>query len=86
MFTGMTSLELVSCLGNLDPVQLDGVELLKQLRPLTGTWFPQVSPDVLTKATTQLIDYTQTCRATLRMLQSLPPIIVTTIPCLEFCL
>src|SRR5258708_1061418 len=54
MFHGTTSLDLVTCLGDLAPVQLDGLELLKQLRPMTGAWFPQVSPEVLTTATTQL--------------------------------
>jgi hypothetical protein len=86
MFHGTTSLDLASCLGNLAPVQLDGLDLLKQLRPTSGTWFPQLSPDVLTKATTQFIDYTQACRSTLRTLQSLPPVTVNVLPCPEFCL
>ncbi len=86
MFTGMTSLNLASSLGEIAPAQLDGLELLKQLRPLTGTWFPQVSPDILTNATTQFIEYTQACRATIRTLQNLPPATVTALPCLEFCL
>ena len=86
MFTSMTSLDLGSCLGEVAPVQLDGLELLRQLRSTTGVWFPQVSPDVLTKATTQFIAYTQACRATMQMLQSLPPVTVTAVPCLEFCL
>ena len=84
MFQVITSLELASCLGEAAPVQLDGLELLRQLRPLTGAWFPQVSPAVLTQATTQFIDYTQACRSTMRLLQSLPPVTLTTLPCLEF--
>ena len=86
MFHGTTSLDLATCLGDLAPVQLDGLELLKQLRPVTGTWFPQVSPEVLTRATTQLIEYTQSCRATMRTLQGLPPVTLNRLPCLEFAL
>ncbi len=84
MFTGMTSLSLASCLGEVAPVQLDGLELLKQLRLVTGTWFPQVNTDVLIQATTQFIEYTQMCKSTMRTLQSLPPFILTSLPCLEF--
>jgi hypothetical protein len=84
MFHNITSLDLASCLGEVAPVQLDGLELLKQLRPLTGSWFPQVSPEVLTQATTQFIEYAQACRSTMRLLQSLPPVTLTTLPCMEF--
>ena len=86
MFTGITSLDLAMCLGTLAPVQLIGVELLSELRPSTGAWFPQVSLEVLTKATTQIVDYTKACALTLRTLQTLPPVILTGRPCLDFCL
>ena len=84
MFHGITSLDLASCLGEVAPVQLDGLELLRQLRPLTGAWFPEVSPDILTQATTQFIEYTRACRSTAYTLQSLPPVILTSLPCPEF--
>jgi len=84
MFQNITSPDLAFCLGEVAAVQLDGLELLRQLRPLTGAWFPQVSPDILTQATTQFIEYTQACRSTMRLLQSLPPVTLTTLPCMEF--
>ncbi len=86
MFSGITSVELAMCLGNLVPVQLLGVELLSELRPSTGAWFPQVSVEVLTKATSQIVKYTQACASTLRALQTLPSVTLTGRPCLEFCL
>ena len=86
MFTGITSAELADCLGQIVPVELKGVELLKQFRPHTGAWFPQVPVDILTEATSQIIAYTQECAAALGKLQVLPPVTLKALPCMEFCL
>ncbi len=79
-------LTLVDCLGKVPPVELKGLELLRQLRPLTGDWFPQVSAALLSEATVQLIDYTQACAAAIHKLQALPPITFRALPMMEFCL
>ena len=86
MFTGFDVLSLVDCLGQVPPVELKGLELLRQLRPLTVDWFPQVPAAALSEATAQIIEYTQVCAATVGKLQVLPPITLTTLPALEFCL
>ena len=86
MFTGITSAELADCLGDIAPVELKGVELLRQFRPHTGAWFPQVPVDVITEATAQIIAYTKDCAAAIRKLQVLPPMTLSTLPCMEFCL
>jgi hypothetical protein len=86
MFTGLDVLALVDCLGQAPPVELKGLELLRQLRPLAGAWFPQLPAAVLAEATAQIIDYTEACAATVRKLQVLPPVTLGTLPIMEFCL
>ena len=86
MFKITTSADLVACLGSVEPVDLKGLALLRQLRPVAGEWFPQVPASVLTEATTQIIAYTRDCAAATVKLQSLPPVILAEIPCPEFCL
>ncbi len=77
---------LVECLGHVPPVDLRGLELLRQLRPLTGEWFPQIPADVLADATAQIIDYTRACALAVHKLEALPPITLSTVPVEEFCL
>ncbi len=86
MFATFDVLTLVDCLGRVPPVELKGLELLRQLRPLTGDWFPQVPVALLTEATVQLIEYTQACAAAIHKLQALPPITLRVLPVMEFCL
>jgi hypothetical protein len=86
MFSGITSVELADCLGEIAPVQLKGVELLQQFRPHAGAWFPQLPPDVIAEATSQIIAYTKDCAAVVRKLQMLPAMTLATRHCAEFCL
>ncbi|MEP7287899.1 MAG: hypothetical protein ABI947_19280 [Chloroflexota bacterium] len=81
-----TSLELADCLREIIPVELQGVELLKQFRHNTGAWFPQVPAAIIIEATTQMIAYTKDCAAAVWKLQVLPPTTLATLPCREFCL
>jgi hypothetical protein len=84
MFTSLTSLELAGCLGQVEEVELKGLTLLRQLRPLSGNWFPDVPPAILTEATTEIIDYTKACAATAAKLQALPPVLLPGLPCPEY--
>jgi hypothetical protein len=86
MFAAFDIPMLVECLGHMPPVELKGLELLRQLRPLTGTWFPQIPADVLAEATAEIIDYTRACSLTVHKLQALPPITLSTVSVQDFCL
>jgi hypothetical protein len=86
MFTGIDVQSLVACLEQVPPVNLKGVELLRQLRAISGDWFPQVSADVLSEATAEMIEYTKASAAAVRKLQAVPPIPLRVLPVAEFCL
>jgi hypothetical protein len=86
MFTGITSLDLVECLSNVPPVELKGLELLRQLRPFPGMTPPQLPLEALIEATTELVDYTKHCAQIAARLRALSPILLNTVPCAEFCL
>ena len=86
MFTSITATDLIGCLESIEPVALLGLDLLRESRPATGAWFPQLPLDVLTEATKQIIAYTKDCAAAIRKLEILPPMILTTRCCMEFCL
>ena len=86
MFANLTSTDLAECLGSASEVDLKGLELLRQLRPVSGEWFPQVSAPLLAEATTQIIAYTRECNAAAARLQNLPPVILAGLPCPEWCL
>lgn len=87
MFDHLTRDDLVETLSRVEPVDLLGLELLLQFRPQSPGWFPDaVDTGELVAATTQLIDYTATCRAALRRLQQLPPVPLTDLAVEEFSL
>ena len=86
MFVDLTPTDLAECLGSVGEAPLKGLELLRQLRPLSGEWRPQVPAPELAEATTEIIAYTRQCSAAATRLQSLPPVILPDLLCLEFCL
>ena len=86
MFTAFDVPTLLDCLGRIPPVELKGLELLRQFQPQTGAYFPQLPAEAIRDATIELIDYTQTCLQAVRKLQALPPIPLQAYPVLEFCL
>ncbi len=78
MFTGLTHQGLADVLAAVEPVELKGVALLRQCPPLT--FFPTVvSTAELVEATAEIIDYTRLCEASLRRLQGLHPIPITSV-------
>src|SRR5262249_37337896 len=84
MFQFTTCIELAECLGQVGEVELKGLTLLRQLRPVSGEWFPRVRVDVLTEATTEIIEYTKQCAAAASKVQALPPTLLAEVPCPEF--
>ncbi|MCC7447117.1 MAG: hypothetical protein IT324_06860 [Anaerolineae bacterium] len=86
MFTAFDVPTLLDCLGRIPPVELQGLELLRQFQPQTGVYFPQLPAEAVCDATIELIDYTQSCQQTVRKLQALPPTPLLVYPVLEFCL
>jgi len=86
MFHFTSPSDLAECLGSVGEVHLKGLELLRQLRPTSGEWFPQVSAPVLAEATAEIVAYTRECSLTASRVQSLPPVILPDLPCEEFCL
>ena len=75
MFTGMTQGQLVAVLGQVAPVDLLGLDLLRRRQPQGGAWFPSgVEAQTLARATAELIDYTGRCGAARARLQRLPPV------------
>ena len=85
MFTSLNVLELVDCLSQIPPVELQAVKLLNDLRlNATGGWFPTVPPDAVVSATREIIDYTKSCAALLEKLTSLAPVTLSTVEILEW--
>lgn len=87
MFDHLMRDDLVETLCRVEPVELLGLELLRRLRPQSPGWFPDdVDINELVVATTELVDYTTTCRAALHRLQKLPPVPLTEMSVEEFSL
>jgi len=85
MFTGLTHQGLADVLAVVEPVELKGVTLLRQCPP--SSFFPTGgSTAELVEATVEIIEYTRICEASLRRLQGLHPIPVTSFPMEEYSL
>jgi hypothetical protein len=77
--------DLVDCLSQIPPVELQAVKLLNDLRLTTlGGWFPTVPPESVVNTTREIIDYTKLCAALLEKLTSLAPVILSTVEILEW--
>ncbi len=85
----MTRAALLQCLAEVPPFEPQGVQLLRQLRPQTGEWFPAALPDASTsqviEATVEIIGYTQRCADAIRKLAQLGPVPLD-LPLVEFAL
>ena len=85
MFTSLDVLDLVDCLSQIPPVELQAVKLLNDLRLTTlGGWFPTVPSDAVVSATREIIDYTKSCAALNEKLTSLAPVTLSTVEILEW--
>ncbi len=85
MFTSLDSIQLVDCLSQILPVELQAVRLLNDLRltAMSG-WFPTVPSEMVVSATREIIDYTKSCAALLDKLTSLAPVTLSTVEILEW--
>lgn len=88
--SGMTVEALRNCLVATAPVDLLGMRLLEQSRPLSGL-YPQISNmetqfsrETLTQAVSEIVDYTGLCVVVAGRLSHLAPIPLTTIEIFEF--
>ncbi len=82
----LTLTSLRDCLAQIEPVQLLGMELLKQhsAHP-QGHWFPVGIPrNQLVDAVTELVGYTRRCAYAAEQISQLTSVPLTTICILEF--
>ena len=83
---GLTLTSLRDCLTQIEPVQLLGMELLKQhsAHP-QGHWFPSDIPrNQMVDAVTELLGYTRRCAYAAEQINQLTSVPLTAIALLEF--
>ena len=83
---GLTLTSLRDCLTHIEPVQLLGMELLKQhsAHP-QGQWFPTGIPrNQMVDAVTELVGYTRRCAYAAEQINQLTSVPLTAIALLEF--
>lgn len=83
---GLTLTSLRDCLAQIKPVQLLGMELLKQnsAHP-QGHWFPAGIPrNQMVEAVTELVGYTRRCAYAAQQISQLTSVPLTSIVNLEF--
>lgn len=85
MFEAGFSLEaLQMCLAELPPVELKGMALLRERRPL-GQFFPTGLPrEVVADAVAEIVGYTQRCQRAAQQLSALTAIPLTTFAIVEY--
>ena len=82
--SGISFEALHDCLASVEPVDLQGMRLLKACPTATGL-FPQNVPRAKVKeAVIELVQYTERCNSTARRLRNLTSIPLLTIEQLEF--
>ena len=83
---GLTLTSLRDCLAQIEPVQLLGMELLKQhsTHP-QRQWFPVGIPrKQMVEAVTELVDYTRRCAYAADQINQLTSVPLTSISIVEF--
>ena len=83
---GLTLTSLRDCLAQIEPVQLLGMELLKQhsAHP-QGQWFPAGIPrNQMVDAVTELVGYTRRCAYAAGLVSQLTSVPLTSVVNLEF--
>ncbi|MCA0455385.1 MAG: hypothetical protein LCI00_15515 [Chloroflexi bacterium] len=83
---GLTLTSLRDCLAHIEPVQLLGMELLKQHSAHSqGHWFPiDIPRNQMVNAVTELVDYTRRCAYAAVQISHLTSVPLTSVPILEF--
>jgi hypothetical protein len=85
MFEAEFSLEALHlCLADLPPVELKGMVLLRERRPL-GQFFPTgFAREVVADAVTEIVGYTQRCQRAVQQLSELTAIPLTAFAIMEY--
>ena len=82
--SGISFETLHDCLTSVEPVDLQGMRLLKACPTATGL-FPQNVPRATVKeAVIELVQYTEHCNSTARRLRNLAPIPLTNLSLIEY--
>jgi len=74
---------LRGCLASAEPIELQGMRLLKE-RPHLMTATHPIPRHLVVEAVTEIVAYTERCTATARQLANLSPIPLLTLSLLEF--
>ena len=75
--TGQSMHVLTDVLDTLAPVELEGMQLLTRLRPVSGSLFPPagaIDRETLCRATSEMIDYTGRCHTLRNRLMDANPV------------
>jgi len=85
MFRSLDVQDLVDCLRQIPPVELEALRLIRAL-PVSSTdgWFPAASPDGIAEAARELIAYTKACAVLADTLNALSPVILPALDILEW--
>ena len=82
--SGISFEELQDCLASVEPVDLQGMRLLKACPTATGL-FPQNIPrETVKEAVIELVQYTERCNSVARRLRNLAPIPLLTHEQIEY--
>ena len=82
--SGISFETLHDCLASVEPVELQGMCLLKACPTATGL-FPQNVPRTTVKeAVIELVQYTERCNSAARRLRNLAPIPLTNLSLIEY--
>lgn len=85
MFGSGISLEtLQECLVSIEPVDLQGMRLLKACPTATGLFPQDVARATVKEAVIELVQYTERCNATVHRLRNLAPIPLTKLALIEY--
>lgn len=79
---------LIEVLEELQPIELEGVALLRERRLQTGNWFPNdhIPPDVLLRCTLEFMRYGDSCLAVIDRLERNADPVPLSLPLVEYSL
>lgn len=73
MFEGITANDLAKALEQVQPVELKGMELLRQHKPKPGNIFPTgLDRQAYIDATVEMINYTRVCAELAKRIEAVP--------------
>ncbi len=82
--TGFSLEALHTCLAKLPTVELKGMTLLRECRPLGGLLPTGLPREIVAEAVTEIVGYTQRCQRAVEQLSSLTAIPLTAFAVVEY--